>query len=235
MSQRFSVDLVRYPQSDPLWRISQLLRTHCVDVVIDVGANDGGYAAGIRKHGYRGRVLSFEPLQEPLSRLRQKAMADPMWDVIPYAVGDEETTVTINVAGNAGASSSVLPMLDRHREAAPQAAYIGTEEAQQRRLDDILPKTGARPEDRLFLKVDVQGYERAVLDGGKKLLGSGQLIGLQMELSFVPLYDGAMTWREGFKLADDLGLTLMALEPGFTDQNGQMLQADAVFLSQGSE
>jgi len=147
-----------------------------------------------------------------------------------YAIGDTAGEVMINVAGNDAASSSVLPMLERHRLAAPPSVYVGTEIAQQQRLDELVPTMCVSPEDRIFLKVDVQGYERAVLDGAEVLLRTGQIVGLQLELSFTPLYEGGMTWREGIDRATGLGMTLMSLDPGFTEASGQMLQADAVFF-----
>jgi len=40
-----------------------------------------------------------------------------------------------------------------------------------------------------------------------------------------------MAWQEGFERAADMGMTLMSLDRGFTDQrSGQTLQADAVFF-----
>jgi FkbM family methyltransferase len=230
-AQRAGVDLVRYPDNDPLWRIVQLLRHKHLSTVIDVGANNGGYAKGLRQHGFSGRIMSFEPLNDPFQELRTVSLVDPLWDVVQCAIGDENRMVTLNVAGNDGASSSVLPMLDRHIAAAPQASYVSVEEARQYSLDEIVPQMLGNIQDELYLKVDVQGYERAVLAGASNLLKSGQISGLQLELSFVPLYEGGMTWEEGFQHASDLGMTLMALDPGFRDpQNGQTLQADAVFF-----
>lgn len=109
---------------------------------------------------------------------------------------------------------------------------MGTETVEQNRLDELLPSLGIDPERRIYLKVDVQGYERAVLDGAAELFRSGAVVGLQLELSLVPLYEGAMTYREGLDRAEALGMTLMGLDPVFADpKSGQLLQADAVFFA----
>jgi hypothetical protein len=82
------------------------------------------------------------------------------------------------------------------------------------------------------LKIDVQGYEGAVLDGASSLFADGSIVGLQLELSLVPLYGGAMTYREGLDRAESLGMTLMGLDPVFADpKSGQLLQADSVFFT----
>lgn len=230
--QRFGIDVVRYPLHDPMARVVQLLNHHRIDCVVDVGANDGGYATTIRGLGYTERIISFEPLQHPFDALRRKAAGDANWEVLQCAVGDAQTEVTINVAGNAGLSSSVLPMLESHTAVAPESRYVGTETVEQNRLDTVLPSLGVGPDRRTYLKVDVQGYERAVLDGATELFRSGAIVGLQLELSLVPLYEGAMTYREGLDRAEALGMTLMGLDPVFADpKSGQLLQADAVFFA----
>lgn len=228
----FGIDVVRYPLGDPLARTVKLLAHHRVDCVVDVGANDGGFATGIRGLGYAGRVISFEPLRQPFASLRHKAASDDAWDTVQCAIGDARRDVTINVSGNAGLSSSVLPMLAAHTDVEPSSRYVGSETVGQDRLDRLLPEMGIGADRRTFLKIDVQGYERAVLDGAAGLFTSGAIVGMQLELSLVPLYDGAMTYREGLDRADDLGMTLMGLDPVFADpKSGQLLQADAVFFT----
>ncbi|WP_319436687.1 FkbM family methyltransferase [Mycobacterium sp. RTGN5] len=229
----FGIDIVRYPLHVPEVRTAKLITDRHINCVVDVGAHDGGFATGIRALGYAGRIISFEPLQEPFRRLSDKAKVDDTWDAVRSAIGDTDGEVTINVAANDGQSSSVLPMLPSHTNAAPDSRYIGTETVIQQRLDSILPQLGVGPGSgsRVFLKVDVQGYEGAVLDGAAELLAERVIVGLQLELSLVPLYGGAMTYREGIDRAEGLGMTLMGLEPAFADPgSGQLLQADAVFF-----
>lgn len=228
-ARRFGVDITRYPSGWSGPQLTQLLRAHRIGLVLDIGANEGEYGTMLRRAGYHGRIVSFEPLAGPGRALRRKADADPRWTVLPYALGEESGTATINVSGNRGASSSVLPMLDRHAEAAPHARYVGTEEVALRRLDELWPELVAEGE-RVFLKLDVQGYEAQVLRGAGAYPETCH--GLQIETSFVPLYEGSMLLGETLALAQgDLGLTPMAVIPGYVDpRTGQMLQADFVFF-----
>ena len=56
-------------------------------------------------------------------------------------------------------------------------------------------------------------------------------MGLQIELSLVPLYAGAITYMEGLERAERAGMSLMGILPGFSDpRSGRLLQADAVFF-----
>jgi len=188
--QSCCIDVTRFPGDHPTHRVVQLLRHHGVTRVLDVGANNGGYASELRRFGYTGRIVSFDPLTEPFRVLRRRAAGDSEWMTLPYAIGAESGAVTINVAANDGASSSVLPMLAAHEDAAPDAKIVGTQTVTQHPLDALWPEVTA-PDDLVFLKVDVQGYERQVLDGVAEHLD--RIIGLQLELSMVPLYEGG--WR----------------------------------------
>jgi FkbM family methyltransferase len=210
-------------------RFVKQLESRQVDVVFDIGANSGQYATGLRRAAYKGRIISFEPLSGPFSVLESKASTDPLWDCQRYALGDVDGTVSINVAGNAGHSSSVLPMLKSHQDACPAANYIGTEDVPIHRLDSVAPEI-LRPTDMTFLKIDVQGFEEHVLAGSKSTVND-RCVGMQLELSFLPLYEGDMLIHEALDLVYSLGFMLAGLLPGFTDpRNGRMLQADGIFF-----
>lgn len=215
----------------PLDCTARLLSHNNVSCIVDVGANDGGFATAIRRRGYAGRIISFEPLNRPFELLKRKTMADESWHALQYALGDTKCEVTMNVSGNGGASSSILPMLDACTNAEPTSRYVGTETVSQERLDDVLPGLGVESGVRTFLKVDAQGYEGPVLDGAADLIAGGAIVGMQLELSLVPLYEGAMTYDEGMARAAALGMKLMRVDPVFDDPgSGRALQIDAVFL-----
>jgi FkbM family methyltransferase len=225
---------VSFPYSENGWKrqFVKQLESRQIRIVFDVGANSGQYATDLRKAAYSGRIISFEPLSGPFSLLESNASRDPAWDCRQCALGDVDGTISINVAGNAGASSSVLPMLQRHQDAFPPANYVDVEEVQIRRLDSVAAEF-LKPNDSIFLKIDVQGFEKQVLAGGRSML-SERVVGLQLELSFVPLYEGGMLIGEALDLVHSLGFTLTELQPGFRDpRDGRLLQADGIFFREG--
>ena len=226
--QARGIDVSRFPGEHSGLRVVQMLQHSGVTLVLDVGANDGGYGAELRRFGYEGGIASFEPLTDVFLRLQARSSADPKWAVTHCAVGAESGKVQINVAANGGASSSLLPMLTAHEKAAPGAKIIGTQEVDLRSLDELWPQV-VSPADTVFLKVDVQGYERQVLQGVDDHLGL--VVGVQLELSLVPLYQGAWPYEEALSWARDQGFSLRRVIPGFSDpQTGDMLQADGVFF-----
>ncbi len=120
--RRFGVDLVRYR---PERRI-EIMRDLGVGLVLDVGANTGQFASRIRASGYRGAIMSFEPLAEAYASLKARADADPNWTAFNFALGDRDDEVSFNVASNSY-SSSLLTMGEPHHDAARDVRMIGTE------------------------------------------------------------------------------------------------------------
>ena len=227
-------EMLRY-FSERNWKrkfVKQLESRH-VNVVFDIGSNTGQYAAGLRKAGYNGRMISFEPLSQPFSILERRASKDPLWDCRRHALGDADGTVSVNIAGNAAQSSSVLPMLKSHQDAFPPANYVGIEEVPIYQLDTVAPQI-LQATDVSFLKIDVQGFEKQVLAGGKSTLASN-CVGMQIELSFLPLYEGSMLIPEALDWAYSSGFILSGVLPCFIDpRDGRMLQADGIFFREGS-
>jgi FkbM family methyltransferase len=222
------VDVARYPGSDPLHRVGRLLEAAGVTLVMDIGANDGGYATSLRRLGYEGRIVSFEPTRAAYVSLAEAARKDASWVPMQLAIGDQDGETEIHVAGNAAASSSLLPMLDRHREVQPDSAYTHSEKVPVRRLDGLLEEV-CRKHDTLFIKLDVQGAEGVVLDGAPATLR--RAIGIQAELNLVPLYAGQTPYRHLLDRLLEQGFELVDLIPGFTDgRTGQLLAADGVFM-----
>jgi hypothetical protein len=143
------------------------------------------------------------------------------------AMGDHAGEATLHVAGNS-ASSSMLEMLPAHLEAAPESRYVGDVQVRMSTLDDEIERH-IRADERLFVKVDAQGYEAYILAGATRSLDRIQ--GLQLELSLVPLYAGAPTLASLVREIEGHGFTLMSVEPGFIDvRSGQLLQVDGVFF-----
>src|SRR4051794_21421474 len=64
-----------------------LLDRLSVNGVIDVGANTGEYATELREAGYGGEIVSLEPAAEAFAILKQRAEADPAWQVHQLALG----------------------------------------------------------------------------------------------------------------------------------------------------
>ena len=213
--------------------IAALLAHHDVDLVLDVGANAGQYAQSLRRSGYRGRIVSFEPLRDAWEHCVALAHRDPRWAIAPrMALGARDDQIEIHVSNNS-VSSSILPMHERHRLAAPDSSYVGRESVDLRRLDGVAGSFlghASRP----FLKIDTQGYEGEVLAGASEVVQS--LRGIQMEMSLTPLYDGSPSCDQLLEMMRSWGFAPWAILPAFIDQqSGRMLQVDGLFFRERPE
>lgn len=226
---RVGADVVRYPTlATEGERLVRLLRSHRITTVLDVGANTGQFAGALRRRGFQGRIHSFEPLPDAYRELVRRSAHDDAWHAHRVALSARRETLRLNVAANS-TSSSVLPMLDSHLEAAPGSRYVSTELVEAITVGDVVEGLTPPPGDRLFLKIDAQGYEMPVLEGARSVWSA--IHGVQLELSLVPLYAGQLLLPEMLAWTVDRGLELVAVAPGFSDPaSGRMLQMDGVFF-----
>ncbi len=225
----FGLQITQYrPSNSAAAQLGKALDLAGINMVFDIGANEGQFAREIREQGYTGKIVSFEPLSSARKKLLSFASADPNWEVHDQlAIGDQDGEIEIHIAGNS-VSSSVLPMLESHSSAAVGSAYIDSERVPICKLDSVA-KQYMTPESKLFIKIDTQGFESQVLDGARESLQQAR--GIHCELSLVPLYDGQRLWREIVDRLDAEGYMLWALLKGFTDpRTDQYLQMDGIFL-----
>lgn len=207
------------------------MASHNVNLVLDVGANSGQFGKSLYDAGYEGRIVSFEPLSVAHKKLLKVSQSYPAWEVAErVAIGSEDGEIDIHVSDNS-VSSSVLNMLDAHVNAAPKSAYVGSERVLLHRLDSIVGEY-IREDSVTFLKIDTQGYEDRVLKGSDSLLN--EIVGVQLELSLVPLYADQRLYDELIGQMRDRGFSLWGIEPGFSDSvSGRTLQIDATFFRDG--
>lgn len=209
------------------YRFVHALQEHGIDAVLDIGANTGQFGRALRQAGFAGRIHSVEPLAAAGAALAARAARDGNWTVQRAAAAAEPGRLTLNVAGNS-VSSSVLPMLERHAAAAPASRYVGVEPVEATTVDRIVADHDLSPATTL-LKIDVQGYEPAVLDGAAKTLG--EFAAVRTEMSLVPLYAGQELLADLVGRLGQHGFELWFVDPGFVEPGTRrLLQLDGVFF-----
>jgi len=216
------------PETSNSALLRKCLDFYGIDLVIDVGANTGQYGVVLREAGYKNQIISFEPMREAFSQLSLISGRYQKWSSYQYGVGRANEEQIINVSKNS-ASSSILPVTELSTNAEPLTITTRQEKINIVALDSFLV-------DKLFgyksiyLKVDVQGYELHVLEGVKKLLPTFKVV--QLEMSFVPLYEGGPLFNEIISWMSEAGFEIYSIIPDFRDMHsGRMLQADGIFVN----
>jgi FkbM family methyltransferase len=202
-------------------QLAAVLRKLEVNVVLDVGANRGQFAQLLRRIGYTGRIVSYEPVSTNLVQLRAAASSDPQWLVECFALGDVEGTAEINVSPGAANLSSLLPStaFGRERFANLRGEVSATETIQVRRLDAVFDRA-VRGVDvpRVFLKLDTQGYDLVALAGAGEC--ADDVVALQSEVSCIAIYDGMPHLTEQIAAYEEAGFTVAGMYPVSRDRSG---------------
>ncbi len=208
--------------------LKSLLLEKSIDLVIDVGANTGQYADQVIQFGFGGNIISIEPQSFAHEKLTRRASGYKNW-VIPtrMACGSENGEMTIFISANS-VSSSVLKITPHHIDADRLADYVGSEKTLVRRLDHLV-NSYLNHDTRAHLKIDAQGYEYQVILGATGILSN--IFTIQMELSFVPLYESQKLFCDVTSYLRDRGFHLLAVFPEFMHpKKGMLLQVEAFFI-----
>lgn len=146
-----------------------------------VGEQEAAFAAFMKRG--KGSVIGFEPVQAECDKLN--AMKRPGHTYLPHFLGDgSEATFRLN---SAAMTSSLFAtnhrLVDVFNNLGELMRTTQTSSVKTTRMDD-LPECG----DADYLKIDVQGAELAVLQGGIEVLK--HVVVIEAEAEFVPLYEG---------------------------------------------
>jgi FkbM family methyltransferase len=207
--------------------LRQILTHLAVSVVFDVGAHSGQYASRLRSLGYRERIISFEPQSAPFLALSKAAKADASWEVFRLALADREGEQDLNISLNSW-SSSFLPVTTHIVAVEPGLAQVTCERVPLKSLNQIYERF-VRPSDKVFLKIDAQGYEPNILAGGRELML--RCTAIQLEMALLPSYEGQTLFHEMLNFMREQGFALVFLEPVFSDPaTGYLVEADGIFV-----
>ena len=201
------------------------LMSRNVDLVLDVGANMGQFGIDLRRYGYTGEILSFEPVAEMFTTLSSKVVADGKWSARELALGAQYGWTEINVTENT-CFSSLLPQTVAAQMFDDQTRIVRREKVQVRPLDAFFDEFRDR---NVFLKIDTQGFEHQVLEGAPRTLSI--LKGIQLEVPIVQLYENAWGLPEISSYLGNRGFALSQIRPVAYrgDDPVSLLEVDCIF------
>lgn len=219
--RRLGIEIVaRQPRNFPRLRRPALISEERITLVLDVGANTGQWAREVRDGGYTGRLVSFEPGAAAFAQLQSSGAGE----CLRMAAGESDGSGTLHVSENS-VSSSLLPIGERQLTLEPRSAATVDETVEVRRLDS-LDLVG--PDDRVYLKADVEGGELAVLEGAAGFFDRVRL--LELELSAYPLHEGQPLLGEVVAWCEQHGFLLIGFETSFRDRRtGDLLAGNGFF------
>ncbi len=193
--------------------------------LVDVGAHDGDFTFGLGCYTGLLSAVLVEPLPHKAAALRQR-FGRPGYHVFDCALADRKGQAELRVNAMEATSS----LFGARREMPEWQGFPLGEEClvtcRQRTLDSVVAEAGLPCVD--LLKIDVQGAEHLVLQGGRETLARTGMI--WTECSFKPLYAGSSTFSDLYGLLESLGFQLTEFNPAMRSAAGELLQVDALFI-----
>jgi FkbM family methyltransferase len=211
-----SVGFIHKSDAEDAWflyhtQLEELFRNFKIDLVIDVGASYGDFAASLRSF-YTGDIISFEPVSSVFKELNRRAFHDSRWRTYNCAVGNENSEREINVSDHTVFSSFLETNQFCLHEFGETSTSSRKEKASVYSLDEFLNKNLPEANQRkIFLKIDTQGYDLEVVQGLGNIMKN--IFILQSELSVISIYKGMPHWIESLALLEKLGFEVVGLFP----------------------
>lgn len=199
-----------------------------IRTVLDIGANQGQFAAFARRHFPCARIISFEPLPGPFAKLQALAQKDSNLVPVNTAIGAEAGRRSFRLHTANSASSSFLLTTSRNEELYPQTIPQSELLVEVATLDGWAATAGITLEPELLVKLDVQGYEDRVITGGGHVFA--QAAACVLEIGLDPLYVGQATFYDLVERLRAHGLAYAGNLDQVFGPDGAVVYLDAVFL-----
>jgi FkbM family methyltransferase len=205
LRQQIGVEIVRVRKNPSLM---EFIDNRNINLILDVGANTGQFAQWIRRRGYVGRIISYEPVKEAFIELENAARGDDLWTTVNIAIGSSSGVMAINVSKNTQ-FSSFNDLTAGAKNFDPNADFKASENVVVKTLDEVMPPRSSR--SNILLKIDTQGYERPVLEGAKEVLKN--VSGVFLELPIINIYKNNWRFHEAVAYMNELSFVLAQVHP----------------------
>lgn len=187
-----------------------------VDVIFDVGANDGQSARRFLKGFRTAKIVCFEPFSDAYQRLQQLAAPHSRITTVRAACGAEPGRASLFRFG-LDQTNSLLPKAEGADSYLADPDYMaerGNEQVDVISVDAYCETHNITSID--LLKIDTQGYEIEVLKGARQMLSSNAIRFVYAEVCFVPYYVNQPLFQDVYEYLFARGFRLVGLyETGY--------------------
>jgi FkbM family methyltransferase len=199
--------------------------------ILDIGANEGQFARRITKIFPQAHVYAFEPLEIPFKQLAQWAKKHPKKvTAFNLALGDSLEPIEMYSHLYFNPSSSILKTTQLCETVYPMVKKQEKIQIQQSTLDHTIANFSFPLQDKILIKLDVQGYENLVIKGGIETLKKSTAC--IVEISLDQLYQDQAQFREIFEILDHLGYTYAGNLDQVLGKDGHVRYFNAVFIKE---
>ncbi|MEO6948416.1 MAG: FkbM family methyltransferase [Ginsengibacter sp.] len=194
--------------------------------ILDIGANEGQFADKMHAIFPKATIYSFEPIPETFAILQRNFENIPQIKPVNLAIGEASGEIIFN-KNESTASSSFLEMTGQHTDNFYFAVKTEPINVRVETLVNAMKEESL--ELPLLIKIDVQGFEEKVINGGIEIIKMADMV--FCEVSFVELYKSQSLFDKTFQTFKEMGFKYMgSIEQLRSPETNQILQADAIFV-----
>jgi FkbM family methyltransferase len=232
IARLFGYDLIRKKSSHHTLdlHLQKIITSNKITTVMDVGANKGQFAKRLRELGFRGKIISFEPILSEFHHIELLSKADPLWDVYNFAMGNSADILELNVTDSTDLSSFLQPNEFSKLYFKEKVMLSNTQKIEIKMLHHFIAEHNLVHES-LLLKTDTQGFDLEVLKGAGDYLSALVKV-IVIELSFKPIYNGMPSALEVIAFLNESGFNPSGLFQLSRDKTTlELIEMDSVFLN----
>ena len=230
----FLLDLLKTPYSRsnaPLEVLKWLPKNNPI-TFFDIGASVGNFAKCICGEYKIKKCILVEPVSKLIPVLRKAFPDEQTFTIINAAIADSIAETDFYYNEDADFVSSLL-RIDNKGEAFASLNFDDPvlTKIQTLTLDSIIEEQQISNID--LIKIDVQGAEHLVLQGGVETLKRTKLVFI--EFSYKPLYEKSSTFFDLYNIFYENNFMLVSTSNGYASPSGELLQGDALFVNKAFE
>jgi FkbM family methyltransferase len=204
------------------------LKKYCkdLDIIIDVGANQGQFSIASSKYFPKADIYAFEPSKKTFDKLTENTKEISNLHLSNCALGNSSGTITF-FENDYSHASSILKISKTQVDNQPATRNVTESTVDIRKLDEVGINFGTENRAKVLLKLDVQGYEKNVLEGSINVLEKIDYI--LFESSFVQMYDNEPLFNELNDFLTNHKFRFIKPLDFFKSKDGDILQMDALY------
>lgn len=217
----------------PTETLAGLASAH-ICTVLDCGANEGQFAKYIAQFFPDALIYCIEPIPEAYKALENWARIQGKNIVcLNYALGDFEGDAVMHHHTEHSVSSSMLSTTEHEEHLFPQTKSQVEVTVSVRTLDSIFASEMLQLKKKIFLKLDVQGFEDRVLRGASQLLE--HVFACVLEVSVEKMYSGQADFRDLVQVMYERGFRYAGNLDQAYGNDGRVMYLDALFIRSDEE
>lgn len=224
--RRLDVSVERWSKSPEMTMLG--LRSLPMKTILDIGANEGQFARKFAVHFPAARLCCFEPLPEAFAKLAAWAEDDAgRIQVFNVALGECEGIVEMFKHKEHTVFSSLLRSTQLSEQYYPSSRIQEATKVRLLTLDKAVAEFSIQLIDPILIKLDVQGYEDRVIQGGSAVFQKADAC--IVEVCLDTLYESQPTFLSLATVLSELGFYYSGNLEQACAADGHVIFLDAVF------